>query len=920
MINKTYLQRLLNVRASEWNLVTKLFWLQFFQGTGIAFFFTASFSSFLEHIDAKELASVMILSSPLLFITGWLFNKFEHKWNLSKLGTATILGMAASIFLFLIADQYITAKWFYYLMFAWYYVLYLASSLCFWSITSTLFDVRQSKRLFSVISAGDIPAKFIGYTVAYLFVKTVGANNLLWPSVFFMLCSLPSLFRLSKMGVIVHHHQHHDAGEIHHEFKESISGKKLLAILKRFTMNALIRRIAILTFLISSGLAIINYAFYTEVKGNHHDKSLSNFILLFMAGSQVIALLVKLIFTSRITTGLGIKKSLLITPLVLITLLAFIYTAELFISDHEIILYAFGGAAISIEVLRTAINAPVFLSVMQPLNHAERSKAHAIVKGIMDPFAYLFSGALILLLNNLPFAFDLKNIIIVLIIITIAWIILIVLVDKSYRHILLKTISSRFFSQDEFSLSDEELQKQIKNKIDTGNELEVINILQMLNSHLSNESRDLIFTLLDNPSDNVKKETILLIGNRKLKGADKQLKSLATNSTHREVQWLSVQALCREENSHAHQKHFLHQHDNYLKTAAISGMILSGDQQAIKQAEEILSTLINSDDAADKLSAISALNSVKDIYTHPMHQNLFNDTNEIKTWAISAVGKSASSELLQSMVKMISGEDRRILDTLQACGEKSIPVIRSNIFSPGISKIQTGKLINLTGIIGGTQSHVVLLELLEKNKNNTAITLKALNRSHYNCTAETRKLFETISMQYILFGVELLSMQKYLLASKNNFKELVHAINLELNEIKNALLDIFSCLYDHKKIFKIKQGLEMKNKESVANAMEAIEMTVKMELASKFNLLFEPADIEHKYYMLKSLIPEDVLHKAQDIMERILKEKPIEYTAWTKATTLYISKKYNLKISSQLIKKFTESENMMLRETAQYAL
>ena len=164
MINKTYLQRLLNVRASEWNLVTKLFWLQFFQGTGIAFFFTASFSSFLEHIDAKELASVMILSSPLLFITGWLFNKFEHKWNLSKLGTATILGMAASIFLFLIADQYITAKWFYYVMFAWYYVLYLASSLCFWSITSTLFDVRQSKRLFSVVSAGDIPAKMLGYT------------------------------------------------------------------------------------------------------------------------------------------------------------------------------------------------------------------------------------------------------------------------------------------------------------------------------------------------------------------------------------------------------------------------------------------------------------------------------------------------------------------------------------------------------------------------------------------------------------------------------------------------------------------------------------------------------------------------------------------------------------------------------------
>ena len=202
MIRKTHLQKILNVRPSEWKLVTKLFWLQFFQGTGIAFFFTASFTSFLEDNKATELSWVMILSSPLLLITGWLFNKLEHKWSLSRLGTAAIIAMTASILLFQIASLFIHEKWFYYLMFAWYYVLYLASNLCFWSITSTLFDVRESKRLFSVISAGDVPAKFIGYTVAYLFVKTVGPINMLWPAVLFMFFSLPFLSHLSKMGVI----------------------------------------------------------------------------------------------------------------------------------------------------------------------------------------------------------------------------------------------------------------------------------------------------------------------------------------------------------------------------------------------------------------------------------------------------------------------------------------------------------------------------------------------------------------------------------------------------------------------------------------------------------------------------------------------------------------------------------------------
>ncbi len=915
MIRKTHLHKLLNVRSSEWNLVTKLFWLQFFQSTGIAFFFTASFSNFLDSFPATELAWVMILSFPLLFITGWLFNKFEHKWNLSKLGAATIISMAASILLFQIANQYINAEKFYYFMFAWYYVLYLASNLCFWSITSTLFDVRQSKRLFSVISAGDIPAKFIGYTVAYLFVKTVGTNNLLWPAILFMLCSLPFLFRLSKLGVIKHHHHNQQP-----DFTVSSSGNKLMGVIKRFTLNTLIRRVAILSFLISCCLAIINYAFYTEVKeGNPDDKSLSNFILLFLAGSQIIALLVKLIFTSRITTSLGIKKSLLITPLVLLMLLAFIISAEMFMGNHKIIFYVFGGAAITIEVLRTAINTPVFLAVMQPLNHIEKSKAHAIVKGIMDPFAFLISGTLLLLLTKFMSGAGLLGICIVLMTFTLAWILSILLVNKSYHHLLLKTISSRFFSQDEFSLSEEDIQKQIKKKIETGNDLEVINILQMLNSEVGAESKELIFSLLDHPSDNVKKETILLIGSRNLKGATSKLYWLANHSLQKEVRWLSVQVICKEENSHAHQKHFIHDHDPHVRSAALSGMLLSPDQQAQDQAEEIISNLFLSDKSDDKLSAIFILDTVKEYYSHPMHQQFFKEAGEIKIKAIAAVGKSASPELLNNLFLLFSENQRQASDALQAAGEKSVAVIYSNISSSDFPKQLKEKLISLLGKIGGQQSHHALIQLLGKNNEDTAAIVKALYRSHYKCSPDTQTRLENISAAYIIYGVELLYMQKYLQPGHPNFSELIHSLELELLEIRNVLLSIFGCLYDRKNIFKIRQGLDMKKKESAANAMEIIELIVRKDLASDFNILFEQTDIDQRCYLLKSFLPHEELQKATNILERILDEKPIEYSSWTKAYSMYISKKHSIHVNPELIKKFTSSSNILLQETAWYA-
>jgi hypothetical protein len=50
-----------------------------------------------------------------------------------------------------------------------YYLVYQLSSLELWGVTALLFDVRQGKRLFGVISAGDIPAKMLGYLFYLLF-------------------------------------------------------------------------------------------------------------------------------------------------------------------------------------------------------------------------------------------------------------------------------------------------------------------------------------------------------------------------------------------------------------------------------------------------------------------------------------------------------------------------------------------------------------------------------------------------------------------------------------------------------------------------------------------------------------------------------------------------------------------------------
>src|SRR4026209_672853 len=121
MNRRPFLLQLLSVRSSEWRVVSQLFWLQLFMGTGIAFFFTASFSHFLEKFSATQLAWVMIVSSPLLFFTGWIINKFEHRFHLTRVVTIVIIFMAVSILFLQLSSNWIKEDWFDYLIFAWYY-------------------------------------------------------------------------------------------------------------------------------------------------------------------------------------------------------------------------------------------------------------------------------------------------------------------------------------------------------------------------------------------------------------------------------------------------------------------------------------------------------------------------------------------------------------------------------------------------------------------------------------------------------------------------------------------------------------------------------------------------------------------------------------------------------------------------------
>lgn len=906
--------KVLNVYPHEWKVVKRLYLFQFFQGAGIAFFFTSAFAQFLEKFPITELPWVMIYSALLLWVAGFIYTRLEHTMKFRQFNVSVIVVMAASILLLWIANYTLADDWFFYVLMAWFNVLYLLNNMQFWGIAALLFDLRQSKRLFAVISAGDIPAKFIGYTLALIFVPYTGAQNLLLMGAGCMLASIPFFKSIGRSGQLETHHQPHK--KTHTKPK----GKNISKLVSNIATNTYIRRIAFISLLTSICVILINYGFYGEVrKAYHDDVALASFIAFFYASLRVIAFVTKMVFTSRLTASWGVRQALFITPLGMLLLVGAIVSLSGFSTNEKLIFYLFGVASMLIDVLRTSFNSPVLLTLMQPLPTYERLRAHSIVKGIMEPFASLLSGSFLLILFYLHDRVDLIFLCYVLLAIGLLWLIGVILVNRQYLQILVKTISSRYFSREEFDLNDEDIQQQIKQKMKTASGLEVISILRMLSSKIDPVSEELITELLHHPSQLVKLEALRLIKITSPTIKEK-LENLVQGDAETAIKAAAVKTICKVGNKEWDLTEYLAHPDPVMRNAAVTGMTGNTDPTIKEVAERTISYLAKSGEKADKENAIAILGEVKDMYNHPDHSRLIHDTDpSIRDGAIKAVGRSCSKETLVALFSHISSYEKQTLGALLNAGISAMPLLKTEINSDKITAELRDKLIILCGKIGGDKAKKLLLELLIKRPEHSASIIKSLHRCKFSAGANSQKLLETIARMYIVYGVELLYMQKGLAGKDTQYIVLNRSLNQEIQDIREVLLCLFGCLYDRDKISRVKNGLNAHHKDSIANALEIIELTVKKDIGRQFNILFETIDVEQRCNALRTLFTESQFGQVEQVLNRILSEKPIQYYNWTKACSMYISKKYIHPLDIELYKKYLQSENKLLRETALFA-
>ena len=650
--------KLLNLRQHETALVFRLMGVQFLMGLGIAFMLVGSYSFFLYRYSIPQLPWVYIAIATLLFPVNGLYAWLDERINSFKLMQYALLfaaGIVATcLSLWWIAPLFETAV----LLVAVNVVAYMVIGYGFWGMTSLLFDVRESRRVFSVIGAGDLPAKLLGYSLAAVLPKSIGNEMLIATAVLFFLAAALAARYLIGSRVIDWESFEHSQHTQHHQHT------RLHKWLRRFMGNSLIVSIAGISFAGYLVFFLMDFTFLSEIKvRNKSAKELMTFITIFLAVGRMLAIIFKLVFSSRVLSRLGIMTTLLITPCILITLGAtIVWLGQGSGGQVNTNLYLFGAMWLLAEVLRSAVQEPVFFVLFQPLNIHLRLKGHLIAKGYVLPPALFLVGSGLLWWHHQYDRVPITSILTIVIVILLAWISLVPLVRRMYFRTVEKALGKGIFSGAALFLNDKTVEQSLLQKLQEGSPFQVIHALDLLERSEYEELPGLLLKKLMHPAVEVRQFVLAHPKLPQLPGVAEALAAMKQANYQAGIEEAFVAACLKlPAASHALLDDQL-QNDVMVQALLLQHYL----EQDKPEGRMMLREWCLSNDSNKKIQAARAIGSVgyKDAL-HLLEQMLLDDVDAVRMAVLLAAAKTRAYSMVPEMLKCLN--NTAFQDTAKQC-------------------------------------------------------------------------------------------------------------------------------------------------------------------------------------------------------------------------------------------------------------
>jgi len=181
---KNAILKALNIRKGEETAISLLLLYSFIMGSVIAFFYTSATSMFVVNFESSFLPYAYIGGGIMSYLVWLLYARIERFVSFRILTLFGISLLLIAVGFFVLGIRFFNNKWLTFMMFVWIRVFIFISVVGFWGLATKIFDLRQGKRIFGLISSGEVISDIVGFFSIPLVLHFIKTSDLLYISLF----------------------------------------------------------------------------------------------------------------------------------------------------------------------------------------------------------------------------------------------------------------------------------------------------------------------------------------------------------------------------------------------------------------------------------------------------------------------------------------------------------------------------------------------------------------------------------------------------------------------------------------------------------------------------------------------------------------------------------------------------------------
>lgn len=858
------LYRSLGIRAEEVRTVGLFFLHHFFLGFGTMLIYVSANVILLENHPETSLPLAYMASAVGMMLVGKIYSYFEHHLLLDRLVIrvlGAVLVLTAVILVLVYFGHSVVAS---VAIMVGFRAIYLLTNLEFWGVSAVVFDVRQSKRLFGVISAGDMPAKALGGILAVLIhghtellVLILLAFGFFWAAMY----TAVQTFRSHKVAT---EHGHAPVRRTHMPrlIAQLFGGSELI-----FAMCLSLTAVAIM----ATG---VEYAFFINVKYKLHSQAdVMKYLGIVLALTYFVATFVKLIVSRQTVEYFGINRMLALLPIggLLVSIaLGVIFLME---ADVSVQLVAYCFVYLGFEVVRRALFDPVFLVLFQPLSTHQRLRGHTLAKGFYEPLGLGIGGLMLYLSHHLWQGGDwlLVEEIVVGALFAL-W-----FLRRTYRQYVLtlqEALSKRFMAVEDLAVPDEAVLAVLKN-LQSDKPKEVINAIEWLvanrpKSVSSDRLYRYVTELVGHSNERIRVKALDIADQLKVKLKPAQLRMMILHDSEVSVREKAAFVLSKDSESAAVE--FLYHDDLVVRKGALLGLLTSHPEQA--QGQMALKAMLQSEQVKSQLAALEI---VKELGLST-HSKLIGDALKqpdpaVVMAAIETAGRLKDPVLTEQVARLLNEKIYWRQAARSLAQQEAIPVL-SALETSANSLTVTQRVIATAGQMQSEEAHALLVEIVQRP--DVAIRTSALQalRNYPNARGKAA-VFEQLLKEEFLLAQRLLHATN----ETDLGNDLKNSLNYEQEVLIQRIFGLLMQQYDQEAILSTQESLLHSSRERRANSLELLQNVVPRQVYASLHALLDNVADADKIRLMDAQL--GATTATGSIKDYILQEGTRYFTDWT---------------------------------------